>query len=726
MTITHEQYLKRINLKLPFTIASVSTLAVALSACQTTSLSSKNLSGAQSNPELAKSALVEAIQNQRRRAYAYQSHVIISNQARQQALANASPQQLAMADDSSEHCEHVHDQGYIALMEQAEAEGKDVNASDYSARRQALKSAFLNCDSKYRQWEAQYNDDYESDAEYSSDEEADSIDEDSGNITSSVGSDTLQGDTAQAASEVYKVFEENKNVRGASSSAASTQTDASVDLAEAKAEVADAEAEIAEANAKFADAAEDEESYQEFLPNYDGDHTKLDVKKAKLLEAYLLKPLKLSAQGIYQPRAGVYTLLPTMTYQTRNHITAINQPIYIDAKEGAIYFWAANFAYPLSERLDDRLGNQWDNKWLKLSLNDGSLPEGFGRDLIKAHFAALDSAYDSTSSSDYRFIDSMALAQLTPALPASQLSVMRHANTIVGYQQGLETHDKFTQHYADVLYQQLTEKYPELLKDDNKDSETGTEQDSSDLTDAGADADMVPEEQAISDTDIDENEGEPWFTSKLMVVQLLKLLKELSAGEEKADAADPIDPLTTTAQENKVADIPYVKVQPKTAINLPVVQELYGLNNRGQVLWHHYHEQIAAKNSFEFETAEGVNVDILTEYQPLSAASIAFPNLPQAAQRPTANNSIDIKQYIDDLADYYDNGGGTEVGKELYSMLRMMRLMAKLRLDPEAMSDEMEEDEVTDEEEEPASESNPESNANSDSEINDAIESIEP
>lgn len=696
MTIDRNSY--RFNLKMPLTVVSMSALALALSACQSTKLSSNNLSAAYDNPELAKNALIEAMQKQRRTAYAYQSNIIISNKSRQQALKDATPEQLLMAEDASDHCEHVHDQSYIALMEQAEEAGKDINADDYSAQRQALKNAYLNCDSKYKAWVKEYEQDYydyDYDA-YEEESEEESLDESEVEISQdSVADDTDQpvatGDSARAAQKAFETFEQKQLEMVIIEDVENEESDASEDTDEA--------------------IEEEASEYVDFLPNYDSDHTKLDVKKSKLLEAYILKPLSLSSQGIYQPRAGIYTILPTIKFQTRNHITAVNQPIYVDAKTGAIYLWAANFAYPLSENLDDRLGSQWHNKWLKLSLNDGSLPDGFGRDLIKSHFAATDSAYANTPASEYRFLSTSALSQLTPALPTTQLNIMSNARTIVSHQQSHDMQDKFIKHYADTLYRQLSDKYPELLS--VSDSEEWDNDDTANveenLDEEQLYAEAVAEtnrarEAALGhveeDSDVDEGEAEeaeeedePLITSKIMVTQFLKLLKSMATEGEDDEDVDAINATNKAVanQEKKVADITYAKQQIKPKSTQPVAQELYGLDNRGQVIWHHFHDQFSDKNDYDIETAEGLNFDMLTQYEPITSQSIAFPNLPMDAQRPTESNSIDLKQYFKDLADYYDDGGGTEAGKAIYGMVQMMKAMAIARISAEEMVADLEE-----------------------------------
>ncbi|MFP3441507.1 hypothetical protein R0K18_27640, partial [Pantoea sp. SIMBA_133] len=64
--------------------------------------------------------------------------------------------------------------------------------------------------------------------------------------------------------------------------------------------------------------------YQALFDNYEDKQRPLDVKKAQLLDEYLLKPLSIDSQGIYQPMAGKATMLASAQYQARNHHSSIN------------------------------------------------------------------------------------------------------------------------------------------------------------------------------------------------------------------------------------------------------------------------------------------------------------------------------------------------------------------------------------------------------------------
>lgn len=121
---------------------------------------------------------------------------------------------------------------------------------------------------------------------------------------------------------------------------------------------------------------------------HDGNHTALDVKKAKLLNEYLIKPTKATMVGRYQPLSGIMTALPSVEYHSKNLNMAMNQPVYVDLKAGIIYLWADNFALANSNLADKNLGDKWHNKWLAIPLNDGSLPEGFAKEFIRAYLNA--------------------------------------------------------------------------------------------------------------------------------------------------------------------------------------------------------------------------------------------------------------------------------------------------------------------------------------------------
>ncbi|MGO1744332.1 MAG: hypothetical protein ACTHYZ_08720 [Psychrobacter sp.] len=356
-------------------------------------------------------------------------------------------------------------------------------------------------------------------------------------------------------------------------------------------------------------------SYQQLFDNYDDRATAQDVKKAKLLDAYVLKPLSINAQGVYQPMAGKATMLASGQYQARNHQSSINQPIYIDFKNGNIYLWADNFAMFNSELLDDKLGTKWRNKWLKLAIDDGTLPKGFGSELIKSHFAALDATFDAAPISQFDYVAPTTLASLSPKLPAHQLPAMLASNQFIRRVQSVESYEQFYQDYMRIVYERIGQRYPELVKES--------------------------ESYELGETNTDK------FTSKALVQQMLAMIKSgIDSGSETKEEAVEGAMLANTE-----------------------MQALYGFDKRGQLKWQHLRRELPS------ETVSNKNmvVDVLQQYSAISAKNIAFPNLPSNSQVPNASNSIDVREYGSELMQYYRDGNGTAMGKMMFSVMPMAK-----------------------------------------------------
>ncbi|MBH0006089.1 hypothetical protein [Psychrobacter sp. SWN149] len=354
--------------------------------------------------------------------------------------------------------------------------------------------------------------------------------------------------------------------------------------------------------------------YQALFDNYEDKPKPIDAKKAQLLDAYLLKPLSINAQGIYQPMAGKATMLASVQYQARNHHSSINQPIYVDFKNGDVYLWADNFALLNSELLDDKLGTTWRNKWLKIAIDDGTLPKGFGSELIKSHFAALDATYDAAPVGQFDYVAPTTLASLTPKLPAHQLSAMLPADQIIRRVQSFDSYQASYQSYMQIFYSRISKQYPELVKE--------------------------AEPMAAFET----IQGSPDLTSKAMVKKVLAMIKEQMVDDAAID---------TNAIANKD------------------VQELYGFDKRGQLKWQQMHRQL--DNTSKPNTDKSLTVDVLQQYSAINTTALAFPNLPSNVQSPNASNSIDLRQYGPELLQYYQDGNGTAMGKMMFNMLPMAK-----------------------------------------------------
>ena len=358
--------------------------------------------------------------------------------------------------------------------------------------------------------------------------------------------------------------------------------------------------------------------YQQLFDNYDDRATAQDIKKAKLLDAYVLKPLSINAQGVYQPMAGKATMLASVQYQARNHQSSVNQPIYLDLKNGNIYLWADNFAMFNSELLDDKLGIKWRNKWLKLAIDDGTLPKGFGSELIKSHFAALDATFDAAPVSQFDYVAPNTLASLSPKLPAHQLPAMLASNQVIRRVQSAESYEQFYQDYMRIVYERMSQRYPELVKES--------------------------EPYEASDTNAKK------FTSKALAQQMLAMIKnDIDSGSETI--------AETTAEKTQSAMLANAETQ-----------ELYGFDKGGQLKWQHLRSELPSET-----TSNNMVIDVLQQYSAVSAKNMAFPNLPSDVQVPNASNSIDVREYGSELMQYYRDGNGTAMGKMMFSVMPMAK-----------------------------------------------------
>ena len=546
-----------------------------ITACQSTNLStnlgqSKNLQ-ADNAPSVAKNALASALQQQRRQSFAYHSNIEIINE--HQFTAIDSTQRVA-SDDVDSYCEDKHDQAYAALLTKAEAQKKEITSIDYAPQREALKQWYLACSAAYEAWAEVH---YDSTA-YSVEEAAE--------------------DVVDAAAEVAVPASSDID----SASAASVTTISPY--------------------------------YQKLFDEYDSKKSTLDIKKSQLLDAYLLKPLSMNAQGVYQPLAGKFTMLGSAQYLARNHHSSINQPIYIDFKTASVYLWADNFALLTSKLADDKLGTKWQNKWLKIALDDGTLPKDFGRAVIKSHIQAEDSVYAKADVSQFDFINPSILTALAPKLPEKQLAPMLNSAKIIRRVQSSASDEQSYKDYMSTFYKLITQQYPELIT------------------------------HSASDTQDDIYAANSKITSKSMVKQVLVKMKDFA--DDKMLRTQEADLLETSS--------------PASTANLPV-QKLYGFDKGGQLQWQHSRHYLPTDASAEssdelsMETTEkrSLIVDALTQYMPIRTQDKAFPNLPNDSQIPNASNSIDLKEYSAELGEYYRQGNGTAMGKTLFNMLPMYK-----------------------------------------------------
>ena len=263
--------------------------------------------------------------------------------------------------------------------------------------------------------------------------------------------------------------------------------------------------------------------------------------------------------------------------------------------------------------LDDKLGTKWQNKWLKIAIDDGTLPKGFGGEVIKSHFAALDATYDAAPVSQFNYVTANSLASLSPKLPAHQLLAMLPSHQIIRRVQSFEDYQASQQKYMQIFYDRISEEYPELVQE--------------------------PEPM----TAFESIQNPKAFTSKSIVQKILAMIE------------DQMNEEATTGE----------------AVANTEVQELYGFDKSGQLKWEHLRRQL--DNTSEANSNKGMRIDVLQQYSAISTKDLAFPNLPSNVQMPNASNSIDLRKYAPELLQYYQDGNGTAVGKMVFNMLPMVR-----------------------------------------------------
>ena len=550
------------------TLSSLVASMLLMTACQSTNLSQSKGLSVYNTPTAAKTALATALQQQRRQSFAYHTNIEIVNQ---QQFIDIDSTQLVVAEDVESYCDDTHDNAYSELLFKAEAENKDIAALDYDVQRDALKQSYLVCADAYQAW----RDTHDDSTAYSVDEAAEDI---------------VDAIAAEAMMESVPVSDRD----------AASVANVSVNTVSPY--------------------------YEKLFNEYDSKQTKLDVKKSQLLDAYLLQPLSMNAQGVYQPLAGKFTLLGSVQYSARNHHSSINQPIYVDFKTGSIYLWADNFALLTSKLADDKLGTKWQNKWLKIPLDDGTLPKGFGKTVIKSHIEAGDSVYAKAAVSQFDFIAPNMLTALSPKLPEQQLAPMLNSAQIIRRVRSNGEDEQAYKDYMSTFYQLITQQYPELITKTSSDT---------------------PEDTTSMDSKI---------TSKWLVQQGLLKMKDFA------------DDKMAKTQDSSLTEL----TSPVLNSRLPV-QELYGFSKGGQLQWQHSRHYLPTKEGTEATAKNSLIVDALNQYMPVLTQDKAFPNLPSDSQVPNASNSVDLKEYSAELAEYYRQGNGTAIGKMLFNMLPMYK-----------------------------------------------------
>lgn len=370
----------------------------------------------------------------------------------------------------------------------------------------------------------------------------------------------------------------------------------------------------------------------EYMPEYDDQHTAKDLKEAQLLNAYLLEPTDINITGTYQPLAGKITVLPAFDYQHRNILGRVNQPVYIDLKKGEIYFWAANFAGTNAKYIDDKLGAKWHNKWLKLGLNDGTLPENIGKDLIAAYLEAQKASYEQEPAEGFDYISNTDLLNKFDYLSDNQKSVMANSRKIVSRIHDSETMNKNYYVFAKTFYDSIIQKHPQLI--------------------------------------INSDQPESFKKMKFDSLTILKLFMKGMHHEVESYENPSATDVLNDVESGDIIDY----------------EEYYGLSRRNKIAWSHY-----SLNMSDTAEEDAVMVDALTQFDYGPIGEQLFSNLPSEVQTPTNENSIDLRVYYKALLEHYEQGGGTQIGKMGYGFYQMMQEANKVNEETTEQDIELEE-----------------------------------
>lgn len=373
------------------------------------------------------------------------------------------------------------------------------------------------------------------------------------------------------------------------------------------------------------------------LPEIDTSHTALDAKKAELLEQYLIRPSSISVVGSYQPLQGKFTALPMLDYTAKNLKMMVNQPIYIDLKAGNIYLWADNFGLLNSELLDAKLGDKWHNKWLYVPINDGSLPPEFAQDLIKAYINAKKESFLALPDDGFTHVNATSVSNLpfiSQNLPSDKLALVKNTPTIIKNTVNEEARAYSDYVFADTLFQEMSTKYPVLTLQMPDFYER-------EIID-GESVIHVVNAETTSTTDESEPKELKWNSELLMRLLFAYLQRDINIYYSELQLGDN----KTTLQQNS-------KYAPTTH---------YGIHG-GKISWVHQRYYMSENKTplpvgkSNMSESEPVLVDVFTQIFQNSKHMGEFNRLPTAHQAPTAQNSVNLFTYQDELRERFKKTG---------------------------------------------------------------------
>lgn len=410
------------------------------------------------------------------------------------------------------------------------------------------------------------------------------------------------------------------------------------------------------------DYAEYSEASQS-LPGYDSSHTKQDFRYAKLLNAYLLEPTNITSYGVYRPLAGKVSMVPTLAYESRNLTMANSHFIYLDIKQGAVYLWADNFAFLLSAYFDNELGLKMQNKWIKIDINDGSLPKGFITDLIKTHIKAKDLMQTNAEANQYRFLtlEQLQTGSLKP--DSRHQPYLKDAAKLVEQNVTEAQFNEDMELYFTTLYDEMTEKYPQLLK--------------------------ANEDRVINDETVDSSSSN--FNSQKIFGEIFQGIQKAIENNRSKNSESNNNGLENVEVSNQnKTELNTNRIEVNSAIDYAVRDQgdlnnpwlwrnVYGLDDHNKVIWHLAQRQLSSIEDMSNDPDDllrHIRLEILTRYSEVTATTPMFEVLPEGAAMPNPNsnlqpdqsNVIDLKSYLESLKVKYQKGEGTEFAKLIFGM----------------------------------------------------------
>lgn len=394
-----------------------------------------------------------------------------------------------------------------------------------------------------------------------------------------------------------------------------------------------------------------------------------DNTKLALMDAYWLKPSQFGITGNYQPMQGVITALPSFDYQMGQVSLMANQPIYIDIRTGDIYLWADNFALANATWLDKSLGDKWHNKWLRLSLDDGSLPDGFHQAMIKAYLSAYRTGFDELEVGQFD-------EATADDVPQNELITQDHiaaASRIIRHHTDASVQRNNQRRVLELFYQKMLMDYPML--DRANDRESGTDDVSlHNITvpndnDATADTKVNAKKlmqalfayihQKISTDNEFAVETQLDYTD-MFAIEGVKMGGGADANHKankktatRQSAAAVADAVAAGAMKDRLSGSNNSRVVAATLEDKKTEQGFrsvyYGLDYAGRLLWIYRIDERMLRNQ------KPIMITSLTTLH--SPSNTHFARLPSNYARPNQHNSVDLWAYGNELLDNSDSHG---------------------------------------------------------------------